>query len=152
VVLLRTAPIVDRSGGLLKPLMIPFKLGAGARIGAGRQWMAWMSLPDWLAAAEFVMDHDEIAGPVNMVSGEQCTNAEFTRAFARAVHRPAVFAVPGFVLDAALGELAGEMQRSQRVEPAVLRRHGFRWELPTIEAALRHAVGRPAAATQGNPA
>jgi hypothetical protein len=152
VVLLRTAPLIDGSGGLLKPLMLPFKLGAGARIGGGRQWMAWMALGDWMAGVEFLLEREDLAGPVNMVSAEQCTNAEFTRAFARAVHRPAVLAVPGLALDIALGEIAAEMQRSQRVLPAVLQRAGFQWTYPTIDAAMRAATSRSAATAQGNTA
>jgi uncharacterized protein (TIGR01777 family) len=140
VVLLRTAPLLDGSGGMLKPLMIPFKLGAGAKLGAGRQWMAWMALADWLGAAEFLLDREDIAGPVNMVSPVQCTNAEFTRALARAVHRPAVLSVPGFALDLALGGLAEELQISQRVVPAVLEKAGFHWAYPDIDAAVRVAV------------
>jgi uncharacterized protein (TIGR01777 family) len=150
VVLLRSAPLIDASGGLIKPLLLPFKLGAGARIGGGRQWMAWMALPDWLGAAEFLIEREDIAGPVNMVSAEQATNAEFTRAFGQAVRRPAVLAIPGLALDVALGEIAGEMQRSQRVVPAVLRRAGFDWTYPDVQSAVRAAVGGRAAATQGN--
>ncbi|GAA0567840.1 TIGR01777 family oxidoreductase [Paractinoplanes ferrugineus] len=144
VVLLRTAPIVDSAGGLLKPLLVPFKLGAGAKLGGGRQWMAWMALADWLAATEMLLEQD-IAGPVNMVGAKQCTNAEFTKALAKVLHRPALFAVPGFALDVALGGLAEELQVSQRAVPAVLERAGFRWSYPDIESALRAAVGAQAA-------
>jgi len=144
VVLLRTAPTIGAGGSLVKPLLLPFKLGAGAKIGNGRQWMAWVALADWLAAVEFLIDREDLAGPVNVVSARQCTNAEFTQAFGRAVRRPAVFAVPGVVLEAALGEIAGEMQRSQRVLPAVLERAGFAWSYPDVEAALRAAVDRQA--------
>ena len=144
VVLLRTAPLVDATGGLLKPLLLPFRLGAGARIGGGRQWMSWIALPDWLGAAEFVLDRADIAGPVNVVGPEPETNAEFTKALARAVHRPAVLTVPGFVLDLAVGELAGEIQRSQRVRPGVLRRAGFVWACPNLDDALRVALGSEA--------
>ncbi|MEU4241069.1 TIGR01777 family oxidoreductase [Actinoplanes sp. NPDC026619] len=146
VVPLRTAPIVDAGGGLLKPLLLPFKLGAGAKLGAGRQWMAWISLADWLAAAALLLERTDIAGPVNMVSGEQCTNAEFTRALATVLHRPAVLALPGFALDLALGGLAEELQISERAVPAVLRRAGFEWTYPDIESALRAAIGQEAAA------
>jgi uncharacterized protein len=148
VVLLRTAPLIE---SLIKPLLVPFRLGAGATIGGGRQWMAWMALADWLAAAELLLDRDDLAGPVNLVGAEPCTNAEFTRAFAAALHRPAMLAVPGFALDVALGELAGELQRSQRVLPTVLQRAGFRWTCPDVGSALRAAVGRPAVAARGNP-
>ncbi|MFI5895961.1 TIGR01777 family oxidoreductase [Actinoplanes sp. NPDC051513] len=140
VVLLRTAPLLDGGGGMLKPLMIPFRLGAGAKLGGGRQWMAWMALADWLGATEFLLDRDDVAGPVNMVSAVQCTNAEFTKALGRALHRPAVLSVPGFALDLALGGLAEELQISQRVVPAVLEKAGFHWSYPDIDAALRVAV------------
>jgi hypothetical protein len=146
VVLLRTAPTVGAGGSLVKPLLLPFKLGAGAKIGGGRQWMAWVAIADWLGAVEFLIEREDISGPVNVVSARQATNAEFTRAFGRAVNRPAVFAIPGVMLDVALGEIAGEMQRSQRVVPAVLERAGFVWSYPEVEPALRAAVHREAAA------
>jgi uncharacterized protein (TIGR01777 family) len=146
VVLMRTAPVIGAGGGLIKPLLVPFKLGAGAKLGGGRQWMAWVALADWLGAAEFLIEREDIAGPVNVVSQNQCTNAEFTRAFGRAVRRPTFFAVPGLALDLALGELAGELQRSQRVVPAVLQRAGFVWTHPDVQSALRAAVDSEATA------
>ncbi|MEU4624294.1 TIGR01777 family oxidoreductase [Actinoplanes sp. NPDC023801] len=148
VVLLRTAPTIDAGGALLKPLLLPFKLGAGARIGGGRQWMAWIALADWLAAAEFLVDRDDLAGPVNMVSPNPVTNAEFTRDLARAVRRPALLSVPGPVLDVALGELAGEAQRSQRVLPGVLSGAGFTWAYPEMASAIAVAL-RPEPAMTG---
>ena len=102
--------------------------------------MPWIALADWLDAVVFLLDREDIAGPVNVVGPEPVTNAEFTRVFARVLHRPAVLPIPGFALDVALGEFAGELQRSQRVMPGVLRRAGFRWEHPTIESALRAAL------------
>lgn len=140
VVLLRTAPLLARDGGMLKPLLVPFRLGAGAKLGAGRQWMAWMALADWLGAAEFLLDREDIAGPVNMVGQVQCTNADFTRALGRVVHRPTLLSVPGFALDLALGGLAEELQISQRAVPAVLEKSGFRWSYPDVESALRAAI------------
>ena len=146
VVLLRTGLPVDADGGLLKPLLLPFKLGAGAKIGGGRQWMPWIALSDWLGAVDFLLEREDLAGPVNVVAPNPATNAEFTKAFGRAVHRPALFAIPGFTLDVALGEFAGELQRSQRVLPAVLERAGFRWSYPDIDRALRTALDREPAA------
>jgi uncharacterized protein (TIGR01777 family) len=146
VVLLRTAPAVGAGSGLVKPLLPLFRLGAGARLGAGRQWMTWIALPDWLGAIEFLIEREAVTGPVNLVSPHPVTNSDFTKAFGRAVHRPAPFAVPGFVLDLALGEVAGELQRSQRLLPAVLERAGFSWAYPELDAALRTAVDRQPAA------
>jgi uncharacterized protein (TIGR01777 family) len=146
VVLLRTGLPVDPDGGLLKPLLLPFRLGAGAKIGNGRQWMPWIALTDWLGAVDFLLEREDVAGPVNVVAPRPATNAEFTKAFGRAVHRPALFAIPGFTLDVALGEFAGELKRSQRVLPAVLERAGFTWGYPDIDSALRTALVREPAA------
>lgn len=148
VVLLRTGLQVDAGGGLLKPLLLPFRLGAGAKIGDGRQWMSWIALTDWLAAAEFLIERGDVAGPVNLVAPQPVTNAEFTKAFGRALHRPALFAIPGFALDVGLGEFAGELQRSQRVRPAVLERAGFTWAYPDLASALQAALDLPAAASR----
>jgi uncharacterized protein (TIGR01777 family) len=140
VVLLRTAPLLDAAGGMLKPLLIPFRLGAGAKLGGGRQWMAWMAMADWLGAVEFLLEREDVAGPVNMAGAVQCTNAEFTKALGRVLNRPAVLAVPGFALDLALGGLAEELQISQRAVPAVLEKSGFHWSYPDVESALRAAI------------
>ncbi len=141
VVPMRTGLLLDPAGGLLKPLLLPFKLGGGAKIDSGRQWMSLIARDDWLAAAEFLLAHDEVAGPVNLVGPQPVTNAEFTKALGRAVHRPALLFVPGAALQIALGEFAGEIRRSQRVIPAALERAGFRFTYPDIDAALRKALG-----------
>jgi uncharacterized protein (TIGR01777 family) len=146
VVLLRTAPALDPSGSLLKPLLLPFKLGVGGRIGGGQQWMTWVSLPDWLNAAEFLLEREDVAGPVNVVSPNPVRNTDFTQALARELHRPALIPIPGPALDLLVGELAGEAQRSQRVLPGVLSGAGFAWAYPTITAALAAAL-RPDTAT-----
>jgi len=145
VVLLRTGLTLD---SLLKPLLPLFKLGGGAKLGGGRQWMPWVSLPDWLGAADFLLEREDISGPVNIVGREQITNAQFTKAVAAAVHRPALLSVPGPALHVVLGELAGESLRSTRVVPAVLERAGFRWAYPTIEGAVRATVNPEPAASR----
>jgi uncharacterized protein (TIGR01777 family) len=140
VVLLRTGLPLDAQGGLLKPQMLPFRLGVGGKLGSGRQWVPWISLTDWLRALDFVMERDDVAGPVNVVGPEPVTNATFTEAFGRVLRRPTIMPIPGLALQVALGEFAGEALRSQRVLPGALSRAGFTWEHPTVEAALRAAV------------
>jgi uncharacterized protein (TIGR01777 family) len=140
VVLIRTGFPLSADGGLLKPQMLPFRLGVGGKLAGGRQWFPWIALSDWLDAAEFLLERDDIAGPVNVVGPDPVTNATFTEVFGRLLHRPAVMPVPGFALQVVLGELAGEALRSQRVMPAVLTKAGFRWAHPTLESALRAAL------------
>jgi uncharacterized protein (TIGR01777 family) len=156
VVLLRSGLPLDDDGGLLKPLMLPFRLGAGGKLGNGRNWMPWISLQDWLDAVVFLLDGgsaDErgragIAGPVNVVAPQPVTNATFTDVFARVLHRPAILPIPAVGLRVLLGEFAGEIMRSQRVIPGVLSRAGFPYTHPDLESALRAAVAaEPTAAS-----
>jgi uncharacterized protein len=140
VVRLRTGLPLHRDGGLLKPLLLPFKLGIGGRLGGGRQWIPWISLTDWLSAVVMLLSRDDIAGPVNAVGPTPVTNAEFTRDLAAALRRPAVIPVPGFALRLVLGEFAVEALKSARVLPGVLGRAGFRYQHQDLPAALRAAL------------
>jgi uncharacterized protein (TIGR01777 family) len=141
VVKLRTGLVLDVRGGLLRPLALVFRLFAGGPLAGGRQWMSWISLADWLAAVDFLLEREDISGPVNVVGPEPVRNTEFTRALAQAVHRPAFLPVPAFALRIVLGEFAGESVASQRILPAVLNRSGFAFAHRDIDAALRSALG-----------
>ena len=140
VVLLRTGLPLDAGGGLLKPQLLPFRLGLGAKLGGGGQWLPWISMEDWLRAVVFLLDAEEINGPVNVVGPEQVTNAQFTAALGRVLNRPAFLMVPGLALRIGLGEVADEMMKSQRVVPGVLERALFSWVHTNVESALRAAV------------
>jgi uncharacterized protein (TIGR01777 family) len=139
VALLRTGLPLAKDGGLLKPLYLQFKLFAGGRMGSGRQYLPWMSLPDWLDAVGFLLERD-VSGPVNLTGPEPVTNAEFSAALAKVLHRPNLLPVPGIALKAAVGEFGGEAVASQRVLPGVLVREGFPFAHRTVEAALQQAV------------
>ena len=140
VVPIRTGLPLSADGGLLKPQLLPFRLGVGGKLGAGRHWVPWIAMADWLTAVEFLLDRDDIAGPVNVVGPEPVTNATFTEVFGRQLHRPTVMPIPGFALHVVLGGFAGEALKSQRVMPGVLGRSGFHWAHPTLESALRAAL------------
>ncbi|MFX0594515.1 TIGR01777 family oxidoreductase [Melissospora conviva] len=139
VVRLRTGLPLEKSGGLLKPMLLPFKLGIAGRLGSGRQWIPWMSMPDWLEAMVFLLESD-IAGPVNLVGPNPVTNAEFTRELSAALHRPAVIPIPAVALKVALGGFSTEALSSTRVLPGVLRRRGFTFRHPELAETLRLAL------------
>jgi uncharacterized protein (TIGR01777 family) len=139
VALLRTGFPLDRDGGLLKPLYLQFRLFAGGRMGDGRQYLPWISVADWLDAVSFLLDRD-ISGPVNVTGPEPVTNAEFSAALGRALHRPNLLPVPGFALRVAVGEFGREALASQRVMPAVLVREGFAFAHHSVDEALQQAV------------
>jgi uncharacterized protein (TIGR01777 family) len=136
VVNLRSGLVLTPRGGILGSLMLPFKLGLGARIGPGTQYLSWISLTDEIGAIRFLLDRDDLAGPVNLTAPEAVTNAEFTRALARALRRPAVLQVPAPVLRGALGEVATELLGSVRVKPTKLLEAGFTFRDPDLGTAL----------------
>ncbi|MET8044761.1 TIGR01777 family oxidoreductase [Micromonospora sp. NPDC005215] len=140
VIRLRTGLPLHRDGGLLKPQLLPFRLGIAGRLGSGRQWLPWISLADWLNAMCFLLDHDEVAGPVNVVGPNPVTNAEFTRELARQLHRPAIIPIPALALKVALGGFAHEALTSTRVLPGALTRAAYRYQHQTLPSALRTAL------------
>jgi uncharacterized protein (TIGR01777 family) len=140
VALLRTGLPLDEHGGLLKPQLLPFRLGVGGKIAGGRQWVPWIAMADWLDTVTFLLDRADLAGPVNVVGPEPVTNATFTEVFGRVLHRPTIMPIPGVALKLLVGGFAGEALKSQRVLPGVLSRAGFAWRLPTLDAALRAAL------------
>ncbi len=146
VLFLRTAPVLDRSGGLLKILKLPFSLGLGAKLGDGTQRMAMISLHDWLRAVVWMIETRPGAGPYNLTIPEVATNADFTQALAHALHRPAVLGAPGIVLRRALGELSQQLLGDISVLPRAATDQGFTFAghdvNSCVEIALRQgAVG-----------
>jgi uncharacterized protein len=132
----RTGLVLSGEGGLLGKLLPLFRLGLGGRLGSGRQWMSWISLEDQVAALRFLI-HDGLQGPVDLTAPEPVTNAAFTAALGRAVHRPAPFIVPAPALRLMLGEFAEEGALiSQRVLPDRLVKAGFTFRHPDLGAAL----------------
>lgn len=140
VVTLRTAPVLSRSGGLLARLRPLYRLALGARLGDGRQWFSWISLPDEIAAIVHVLDDSALSGPVNLTAPEPVRFVDFSAALAAAVRRPAVLRVPAAVARRAGGEMVEEMVlASSRVVPARLVDHGFTHRHPTIHSALEYS-------------
>jgi uncharacterized protein (TIGR01777 family) len=140
---LRTALVLDGEGGVLPRMALPFKVGLGGRLGSGRQWLSWITLADEVAAILFLLAH-EVAGPVNAAAPGPVTNAAFSKALGRALHRPSLVPVPKFAPRLLLGrEMADELLFvSQRVLPAVLQEHGFTFEHPVLEPALHSVLAR----------
>ncbi|WP_194819345.1 TIGR01777 family oxidoreductase [Nocardia sp. XZ_19_385] len=142
-VLLRSAPVFTRHGGILGPLKPLYSLGLGGRLGNGRQYTPWISEDDEIGAIIFALTHDTISGPINVVGPAPVTNAEFNRALGKALHRPAPFVVPAFALRAMVGEFADEaILHGPRAIPTALESAGYQFRHPTIGAALAATVGR----------
>lgn len=142
VVLARTGLVLSPAGGLLSRLRPLFALGLGGRLASGRQYMPWISLEDEVRALMFALSTPTLSGPVNFTGPAPVTNAEFTDAMSRALHRPAFWTVPGFALRTLLGEFADEgILGGQRAVPRALDRAGFDFRHTTIDEALGYALG-----------
>ncbi|GII76020.1 epimerase [Sphaerisporangium rufum] len=138
VVHLRTGHVLTAAGGFLGKMLPVFRAGLGAPLGSGRQYTSWISLDDWLGAIAHLRRRPEVSGPVNLTAPGPVTNAEFTKALGRALHRPTLpVPVPAFALRAALGGLADEgVLIGQRVLPRRLLDSGYRFRHPGVEEAL----------------
>ena len=133
------------SQGALARMVPIFRLGLGGPLGSGQQWMSWISLHDTVAAVLFALETRSLTGAVNLSAPNPVTNAEFTRALARQLHRPAFLAAPAFALRLAIGEMADEaLLTSERALPARLGAAGFRFTHPTVDLALAAALAPPA--------
>jgi uncharacterized protein (TIGR01777 family) len=146
VVRLRTGLVLSADGGLLGRLRPPFRLGLGASLGAGTQFMSWITMADWVSAVGFLLATPEVAGPVNLTAPNPVRNSEFTTALATALRRRALLRVPASALRLALGEAAGEILASSQVLPQRLLAAGYQFRHTSIEAALAQALARPGTA------
>ena len=135
VVRMRTGVALDPRGGALQRMLPPFKMGLGGRIGDGKQWMSWIHLDDLAGLFSFALEN-RIEGAMNCVAPYPVTNADFTKALAAAVHRPAIFPVPPFVLKLMFGEMSEVLLASQRVQPKQAETADFRFRFPQLEPAL----------------
>jgi len=137
VVNLRTGVVLSNKGGALEKMITPIKLGLGGKLGGGRQYMSWITLKDEIGAVYHILTHEQITGPVNLVSPHPVTNAEFTGKVAAFLHRRAFIPVPAFIIRLAAGEMADALVlASARVEPAKLLKTGYNFKHPHLDAAL----------------
>ena len=141
VVSARIGVVLSRDGGALAKLLGVFRAGAGGTLAGGRQWMPWIHLDDLVGLLLHAAANDGVHGAMNAVSPQPVTNRDFTRALARAVHRPTLLPVPGFALRLLLGEMSEVLTASARVLPTLAERTGYRFRYPDLESALAELVG-----------
>jgi hypothetical protein len=141
VVILRTGLILTKRGGLLKPLLLPFKLGLGGPIAGGEQYMSWIHVDDEIGLILWALDDDEVSGVLNATAPNPATNREFSKALGRALHRPAIAPVPKLAVSALRGsELADAVAGSARVLPRRALDLGYKFRHADLDEALRSAL------------
>ncbi|APP79073.1 TIGR01777 family oxidoreductase [Xanthomonas hortorum] len=137
----RTGIVLDRDGGALARMLPAFRFGGGGPFGNGGHWMSWIHRADMVELLLWLLEHGE-AGAYNATAPTPVTNAEFARTLARALHRPALLALPAGLLRLGFGEMAELLLISQRVLPQRALAAGFRFQYPGLEAALRAILQR----------
>jgi uncharacterized protein (TIGR01777 family) len=141
VVRVRIGVVLDTRGGALQRMLPPFRLGLGGKLGDGKQWMSWIHLADLAAMFQFAVENP-VRGALNGVAPIPVTNADFTQALARVLHRAAIFPVPVLGLRLLFGEMSEVLLSSQRVLPAAPEAAGFRFRFPELGGALSDLLGK----------
>ncbi|MFA9390099.1 MAG: TIGR01777 family oxidoreductase [Prolixibacteraceae bacterium] len=137
LIIARIGVVIGQEGGLLKKTLPLFKMGLGGKIASGEQALSFIHINDIVKAFQFFIENKGTTGIYNLVAPNWVNNAEFTRALARAVHRPAIFPVPAFALKFLYGKAAQIMINGEKVYPKRLLSEGFVFKFPTIEGALK---------------
>jgi uncharacterized protein (TIGR01777 family) len=140
---MRLGVVMSADGGALQRMLLPFRLGLGGRLGNGGQWWSWVSVRDVVGAIHQVLNDDSLQGPINTVTPNPVTNAEFTRTLASVLNRPAIFPMPSFAVRLIFGQMGEELfLASQRVEPAKLAASGYQFQYPGLRKALEEILER----------
>jgi uncharacterized protein len=142
VCLIRTGLVIGHGGGLLERMLLPFRLGLGGRLGNGKQWMSWIHRQDWINIALAMITDPSMHGAYNATAPNPVSNAEFTKTLSACLNRPALLPVPAWILKPLLGEMSGLVLGSQRVLPARLTAHGFKFTYGHLNEALNEALSK----------
>ena len=140
---LRMGVVMDKAGGVLKRLLPLFKYGFGAVLGSGNQYMSWITIDDVVRAIEYILNNENIKGPVNMVAPNPVTNKEFTKELGIVLQRPTILKIPSWAIQALYGEMGKELLlTSTRALPHRLKSSGFDFQFPYLREGLRHILGK----------
>ncbi len=138
LVVVRSANVLTKKGGLLPQLLTPFKLGVGGPLAGGGQYFPWIHIDDEVGILLWALDSEDVSGTINAAAPQPVTNKEFSKALGRTLNRPAVTPVPGFVLDLKFGPEFGHVLRGgQRVIPKRALELGYAFEHPDLDEALQ---------------
>ena len=141
VVIPRIGMVLSSRGGALARMLPIFRLGIGGRIGSGRQYMSWITIEDLVGIIDHALRNESLNGPVNAVTPNPVTNQEFSTTLGRLLSKPVFLAMPSFAARIAFGQMADELLlASARVMPVQLKDTGYKYKLPQLEGALRHAL------------
>jgi uncharacterized protein (TIGR01777 family) len=137
---MRFGVILGKNGGAMSKLIPAFKLFVGGPLGDGNQWFPWLHLDDLVAAIVFVLEHQEVSGPLNFCAPNPVRNRELAQVLGEVLNRPSFMPAPAFMIRLVMGEFGDVFLGSQRTVPDMLLNHGFSFQYPAIRAAIRDIV------------
>jgi uncharacterized protein len=140
VVSVRTGVVLSKSGGALAKMLPPFRLGVGGPVAGGRQYLPWIHIDDLVGIYVAAIDNEEWSGPVNAAAPEPVSNAEFSKALGRALHRPAIAPVPALAIRLLYGDMAEIVTEGQRAIPARALQLGYTFTHADLDEALADAL------------
>lgn len=140
VVCARFGVVLGKNGGALSKMVPAYRLFVGGPLGNGLQWFPWIHIDDLINAIDFVIDNENIEGPVNFCSPNPVRNNDFSKMLGKVLNRPAFFRTPAFMLRLAAGELGDLLLNSQRALPALLIESGYTFKYPNLLEAMESSV------------
>ena len=137
MVKLRIGVVLDKRGGALKKIAEPVKYYAGAVIGTGKQYMPWIHVKDLCGMILFALKNEKVNGTYNAVCSNHINNEAFTKAIAKALHKPIILPhAPAFIIKTLFGELAGMVLEGSRVSNQKIIDTGFKFKYESMDGAL----------------
>ncbi len=136
----RFGVVLGKNGGALSKMIPAFRFFAGGPLGGGMQWFPWIHINDLAAALVFILEHPEMNGPVNTCAPKPVRNRNFAKILGRVLHRPSFLPAPTMIIKLVMGEMGASLMSSQRAVPEKLTEHGFGFQYPDVEGALRDVI------------
>ena len=140
VAVMRFGVVLGKNGGALAKMIPAFKSFAGGPIGTGDQWFPWIHLDDLISAVMFILENQDIKGPVNFCAPNPVRNRDFAKALGKILGRPSFMRAPSFMIRTLMGEMGTMVMSSQRAVPDKLLENGFEFQYPDIEKALNNLL------------
>jgi uncharacterized protein (TIGR01777 family) len=140
VAVMRFGVVLGKNGGALAKMIPAFKMFVGGSLGSGNQWFPWMHLEDLMAAILFVVEHQDVSGPLNFCAPNPIRYRELAKTLGEVLGRPSFMPAPAFMIRLAMGEFGDVFLNSQRIVPERLLRHGFGFQYPDIKGAIQAVV------------
>lgn len=140
-VVIRSAPVIAKRGGLMPLMALPVRLFMGGPYGDGKHALPWIHIKDWVGAVRFLMDNENARGAYNLIAPTPTSNAEFNRELAKALHRPYWFPAPAFLLRTFLGEMSVTILAGRFSQPKRLIESGYRFQFPGPREAFADLYG-----------